>query len=146
MLDEVRTWASWALGMKPSEVVDAAEVPDADPPAVVVQTHDGQRTLVTVHADDAVEVAPYDGPMPSGTTEGAQDNADNGEDGEAGDQSDGDPSAVDEVPVPDGNAEIVLAWVDQDAARAARALEVERAGKGRTTLIAQLEKLADPPA
>ena len=29
--------------MKPREIVAAVELPDADPPAVVVQTHDGQR-------------------------------------------------------------------------------------------------------
>jgi hypothetical protein len=36
----------------------------------------------------------------------------------------------------------VLAWVGDDPARARAALEAERAGRQRTTLVAELERLA----
>jgi hypothetical protein len=36
----------------------------------------------------------------------------------------------------------VLAWVGGDPRRARRALRAERVGKGRSTLVAELEKLA----
>lgn len=45
--------------------------------------------------------------------------------------------------VPDGNAEQVLTWVGDDRERAQRALDAERAGKQRSGLTAQLEKLAE---
>lgn len=53
-------------------------------------------------------------------------------------------SVVDSDEVPGGTAAEVLAWVGSDAGRAARALEVEQAkdGGGRSTLVANLSKLA----
>jgi hypothetical protein len=51
----------------------------------------------------------------------------------------------DDVPV--GTISDVLAWVDSDPARAAAALEAERAGKARKKLLDTLEQLvAGPPA
>jgi hypothetical protein len=43
---------------------------------------------------------------------------------------------------PEGTAQQVLAWVGGDPRRARRALRAERVGKGRSTLVAELEKLA----
>jgi protein involved in temperature-dependent protein secretion len=50
---------------------------------------------------------------------------------------------VDSEEVPGGTAVEVLAWVGDNAGRAARALEVEQAkdGGGRSTLVANLSKL-----
>lgn len=48
--------------------------------------------------------------------------------------------------VPDATIPKVLAWVADDPVRAALALEVEHAGRARTTLIARLEQVtADHP-
>jgi hypothetical protein len=44
--------------------------------------------------------------------------------------------------VPAGTADEVLAWVGDDPARAARALEAERSGRNRAGLAAQLERLS----
>jgi hypothetical protein len=44
--------------------------------------------------------------------------------------------------VPEGSAATVLAWVADDAQRAQLALEAERDGKQRSTLIAKLERIA----
>lgn len=58
-------------------------------------------------------------------------------------------SGVSPLVPPDGKVDDVVAWVDGDPARAAVALEAERAGKARKSLIDALEQLttpADPPA
>lgn len=53
--------------------------------------------------------------------------------------------APDEEPVPDGAPAQVLAWVNRDQARAARALAAERKREQpRESLVARLEKLASP--
>jgi hypothetical protein len=49
---------------------------------------------------------------------------------------------VSEDAVPDGTVEDVMAWVGDDPARAAAAADAERAGKGRKTLLADLDKIA----
>jgi hypothetical protein len=43
---------------------------------------------------------------------------------------------------PSGTISDVLAWVGDDAQRARAALEAEQAGTQRSTLIAQLERIA----
>jgi hypothetical protein len=45
------------------------------------------------------------------------------------------------VSVPDGTVEAILAWVGDDPERAQAALEAERAGKNRSTLISELEAM-----
>jgi hypothetical protein len=45
--------------------------------------------------------------------------------------------------VPDGTVTEVLAWVGDDPDRAEAALEAERLGAGRTTLMSRLEAIAD---
>lgn len=129
------------LGMKPSEIVAAAEVSDPDTTAVVVETHDGQRVLLTSTDDGATfDVKPWDGPMPGGFELV----------GEAGPELQlpagsvvVDAAAVTGDGVPDGSMETVLAWVGDDAVRAALALEAERLReKPRSTLVGQLETLA----
>jgi hypothetical protein len=45
-------------------------------------------------------------------------------------------------PVPDGTVQEVLDWVGDDPDRAERALEAERLGDGRSTLISKLEAIA----
>lgn len=47
-------------------------------------------------------------------------------------------------PVPDGTVQEVLDWVGDDPARAEQALEAERLGAGRSTLITRLEAIASP--
>lgn len=127
------------LGMKPSEIVAAAEIPDSDPAALVVQTLDGKRVRLTSENNVTFEVSPWDGDMPGsveadgldgdeGDVEGVDDGLEGGKGG--GEQ------------VPDGNADVVLAWVGDDKDRAAQALVAEQAGKKRSTLIGQLEKVA----
>jgi hypothetical protein len=59
----------------------------------------------------------------------------------AGEQTPDDSS--DDSDVPQGSSDTVLAWVGDDRDRAARALEAERAGQQRSTLIAKLEAIAD---
>lgn len=44
--------------------------------------------------------------------------------------------------VPTGNVDDVLAWVGDDPDKADRALDAERAGKNRTTLVSSLESIA----
>jgi hypothetical protein len=44
--------------------------------------------------------------------------------------------------VAEGTIAQVLGWVDNDAGRARRALAAERAGRGRSSLIAELERIA----
>jgi len=41
--------------------------------------------------------------------------------------------------VPDGTVQEVLDWVGDDSERAQRALDVERSGQNRTSLVSQLE-------
>jgi hypothetical protein len=48
--------------------------------------------------------------------------------------------------VPEGTAAEVLLWVDDDPARAQAALEAERAGPNRSTLITRLESIASKEA
>jgi hypothetical protein len=139
LLDEDRAKLARALGMKPREIVAAAEVQDADPPAAVVETHDGQRVLVISDRDGGAPfVAPWDGPMLTGevldvtyTDEPVED---------ADDDPDADPD-TDEVPP--GTAAVVLGWVGDNADRARRALVAEQdSAKPRKTLIEDLKKLA----
>ncbi|HEV2778552.1 MAG TPA: hypothetical protein VGX25_04055 [Actinophytocola sp.] len=117
--EETRIWAARTLGMKEAEIVAVGELPGA---GTVIETHDGQRTLVA--ADGSL--SPYAGPVPDRPVD-----VDLDEEG-----------LVDGDEVPEGSADVVLAWVGTDPARARRALEAEQAGQQRTTLIAKLEKLA----
>lgn len=122
------------LGMKPAEIVAAAEVDGFDPPGAVVQTHDGQRVLVWTDGDGKPVVTPWDGPMPGELV---------GEHGPELELDEQVGAVVDLGDVPDGSAEVVLAWVGEDKERAARALAAEQArDKPRSTLVGQLEKLA----
>lgn len=52
----------------------------------------------------------------------------------------GDPNGDVPDAVPAGTVEEILAWVGDNEDRAARALETERAGKNRASLVAQLER------
>jgi hypothetical protein len=54
----------------------------------------------------------------------------------------GEESGAADGDVPDGSAADVLAWVGDDPARAKAAAATERAGKGRKTLLADLDKIA----
>jgi hypothetical protein len=113
------------LGMKPKEIIGATEL-SADPPAVVVQTHDGQHVLVTEHA-----VEPWAGSTPTAPPAAPAPPVD-----------DAPPSTPDPDAVPTGTAAEVLAWVGEDKDRATRALQAEQAGQKRAGLTTQLEKLA----
>ncbi len=157
------TWshdeAAKKMGMAPHEILAVAEVGDVH----VVTTHDGQHTVVTDdgevqlltaaqadaafgYADGADEGDEGGGEPP---TEGEGD--DGGEPPTEGEGDDGgeppaggeDGTPVDELP--DGDAKQILAWVGEDADRAAQALEHEAAKeKPRSTLIAALQKVAPP--
>ncbi len=120
------TWsideAAKRMGMPAHEVLAVAEVGDYH----VITTHDGQHTLVT---EDG-QTEPYNG-----------DPARLEDPRLAADAGEGEPSAP---RPPEGTADEVLAWVGEDAERAAAALEAEQArAKPRSTLVAQLEKLAE---
>lgn len=131
------------LGMKPSEIVAAADISDPDAAALVVETHDGKRVLLTPDDDDGATytVTPWDGSMPGAPVL-------DGEAvlvGEAGPELvfRTDDGAVDLSEVPDGSAEVVLAWVGEDKNRAARALAAEQAReKPRSGVVGPLDKLA----
>jgi hypothetical protein len=56
-------------------------------------------------------------------------------------QADGPAVDLDGDGVPDGTVAQVLGWVAEDPAKAAQALEAERAGKARATLVDALAKL-----
>jgi hypothetical protein len=56
--------------------------------------------------------------------------------------ADGEQIDSDDEDVPDGTVDEVVRWVGDDPGRASRALNVERAGQNRTTLVSQLESLA----
>jgi len=117
------------LGMKTREIIDATEL-SADPPAVLVRTHDGQQVLVTADA-----VAPWTGSLPGAAPVPAP----------AADEPAAELEGSDDDPdeVPAGTADEVLAWVGEDRDRATRALQAEQGrDKPRSTLSAQLEKLA----
>lgn len=60
LLDEDRARLAKVLGMKTREIVATVELPDVDPAAVVVQTHDGQLYRV----DEDGQVEPWTGPLP----------------------------------------------------------------------------------
>ena len=51
------------------------------------------------------------------------------------------PSAASDDGVPDGTVDEVLAWVGDDPDKAARALDAEKSGKDRSTLVEALEGL-----
>lgn len=48
-----------------------------------------------------------------------------------------------ELVVPEGSIKKVLEWVGDDVTKALKALEVERAGEQRSTLISKLEALTN---
>ncbi|UDL16773.1 hypothetical protein SEA_ATUIN_80 [Arthrobacter phage Atuin] len=49
--------------------------------------------------------------------------------------------ATEEVEVPEGSIKTVLAWVGDDKAKAAAALDAEKEGQKRTTLTKELEEI-----
>lgn len=61
---------------------------------------------------------------------------------EPGDHAGDSDDEASESEVPSGSADTVMAWVGDDPERARQALEAERAGQQRTTLIAKLEAIA----
>lgn len=48
---------------------------------------------------------------------------------------------TEEAAVPEGSIKEVLAWVGEDATKAQAALDAEKAGEKRTTLISKLEAI-----
>jgi hypothetical protein len=49
----------------------------------------------------------------------------------------------DVIEVPEGSAAKILEWVGEDRERASAALEAEKSGQGRKTLVAKLEGLLE---
>lgn len=145
-----RRQLSRVLGMKPAEIVAAVELPDADPPAAVVQTHDGQHVLVTSDQDGNPVVQPWDGRLPGAPVDGGEEVlvSEHGPELITGarvvDPNERANGQGDSDAVPVGTVEEVLAWVGEDKDRAARALVVERdSDKPRKSLVDQLKQRAD---
>jgi len=108
--------------------------PDIPDDAPLAQGHDRELAEKVAEADhehtEAVQAEaeqPEVGPRDPGDHAG-QDNPD---------------SSDDSSDVPQGSVDEVLAWVGDDRDRASRALEAERSGQQRTTLIAKLEAIAE---
>lgn len=85
---------------------------------------------------EAVEETPDEevGPQVPGKP-GVQPGSEEDTDDQTSDESDGGSQDV-----PDGSVNEVLDWVGDDHERAQRALQVERSGQNRTTLVTELEK------
>jgi hypothetical protein len=139
--------AAQRLGVPEREVLEVQAADDGDH----VTTTDGVSYHVT---DDRVAylanypkdtLFPVHEPPPAeerpaellGEPEGVQ--------GAQGAQDADPPKLEDDEDVPEGAVGQVLAWVNRDRARAARALKVEREREEpRATLVTQLERLANP--
>jgi hypothetical protein len=109
------------LTKQPSTLDSRVEIP-ADAPRAQGHTDDGAAELQDANAEfkqtvEAEANQPEVGPREPGDHAGSQDEA------------------------PDGTIEEVKAWVGDDHDRAQRALEAERAGQSRTTLITYLEAI-----
>lgn len=81
---------------------------------------EGHKQAVEDTPDE--EVGPGDPTLPKDEDGVPQEQADDGSD------------------VPDGTVQEVLDWVGDDPERAQRALDVERSGQNRSSLVAELEK------
>jgi hypothetical protein len=132
--------AAHALGVPEREVLDVADHDDghkvttSDGVAYHV-TEDGEVSYLANYPKDTLfPVRASEPPPPAellGQEEGAEDQVA--------------PGLEDDETVPDGPVGTVLAWVNRDQARAARALRAERdRDEPRQTLVAQLERLAQP--
>lgn len=110
------------------------------------QYHDAPHTLDSQRDidDDAPPSAGHDEEMTEvvrerdqSHTEGVEEAAQReAEEGPVGPQ---DPVGADGSDVPDGTIGEVLEWVGDDSERAQRALDVERTGQNRSSLVSQLE-------
>lgn len=134
-----RELAAQALGMKVREIVDIQHHRDGD----LVTTHDGQVTVVD--RDGTVRPRPA-GPASAGVS--VQIEAEPAKPAKKATSKrskklEAEPSAPAPLEVPDATPEEVLAWVGEDAARAAAALAAEEdRDEPREELIEALEKLA----
>ncbi len=140
--------AAARLGIPETEVERVDEADGGD----LVRTTDGVSyhvtdELVAFHANFPADTffpvhEPPPVPAPAGEEEAAGEAAAEGEETGEGEDEDED---EDEEPVPEGTVGQVLAWVNRDRARAARALKVERDDpEPRASLVTQLERLATP--
>jgi hypothetical protein len=132
MSETRQEWAAHALGMRNSEVVNLVSRGDVH----LATLHDGTRAVL----DDAGRFT-FDPRAVDEFVTAVHDVDEN--EGQA--PPAGDPGTGDEVP--DGTAEVVLAWVgdDVDRARQALAAEGERA-KPRAGVTAKLTELITPQA
>lgn len=101
----------------PEDAAPSAGVSD-EQAEKIREDNDAHREAVEAEPD--VEVGPQE--------PGSQDDDESGEDS---DEEEGGP--------PEGTIDEVLAWVGDDPDRAAQALQAEREGKQRATLISELE-------
>ena len=132
--------AAARLGVPEREVLDVADA-EGD---YRVSTTDGVAYLVTEGGEVAYlanyppdTLFPVHKPPPAPEPTG--EHVDEDGKGEGGGEDGG------EEEVPDGAIGEVLAWVNRDQARAARALRAERdREEPRQTLVTQLERLAQP--
>ncbi|WP_410676664.1 hypothetical protein [Amycolatopsis sp. cmx-4-68] len=138
-----------ALGLDEDAVAElkaAAEGADpltADPLAAQQAGLDPNASEIAQGAQAAHEnpggTPPGPVPVPNPEAGGLPNPADG--DGDQGDGGQGDGGQGDDEQVPDGNADAVLDWVGDDAARAARALAVEGdREKPRSGLVTALQK------
>jgi hypothetical protein len=116
------------------------------------QYHDAPHTLDADRDidDDAPPSAGHDEEMTEvvrerdaqhteGVKEAAEREAEEGPVGPQDPTSDSDDDSEEDDDVPDGTIQEVLEWVGDDSERAQRALQVERSGQNRSSLVSQLE-------
>lgn len=132
--------AAGRLGVPEHEVIEVRRAPGKDGDLVTtldgVVYHIGEQQVAFYANYPSATTYPVYSPAPGSRAEQRAEDATR-EEVEAADP--------DEEPPPDGAPGQVLAWVNRDQARAARALAAERKrDKPRAALVDQLQKLASP--
>jgi hypothetical protein len=118
---------------QPSTLDPNIEVPDDAP---LAQGHTEETAADVREAADEHKQAVEDTPDEQVTARKPGDHA-----GSSDDETEGETTAADDDCVPNGTVEEVKTWVGDDRERAQKALEAERSGQNRPTLIAHLESV-----
>jgi hypothetical protein len=132
---------------------------DDEAASEVAEAHDKHREAVEAEARAREEAAAKGEPAPGEPQqpgEGAEEPSEQPAEGDQGgegeqptespseqpvEQPSEQPNEEDDDDVPSGTIDGVLAWVGDDHDRAQRALDAERAGQNRSTLVTQLEAI-----
>jgi hypothetical protein len=124
---------------------------DDEASSEVAEAHDKHREAVEAEARAREEAAAKGEPAPGEPQqpgEGAEEPSEQPAEGEPSEPPSEQPAEQpseqpneDDEDVPSGTIDGVLAWVGDDHDRAQRALDAERAGQNRSTLVTQLEAI-----